>query len=155
MTAAAIRPFEEADVPRIWEIVSTALAPYGLTVSPETTDRDLADIQATYVDAGGCFRVLAKGDRVIGCYGLHNEGDGVVELRKMYLEPTCKGRGFGRMLMEDALTTARKLGFATMVLETNGCLREAVGLYRAYGFEEYARGGLAARCDLAMKRALV
>ncbi len=147
---AFIRDYEPADTPRLWEILSNALAPYDLYVEPEDTDRDLCDVNAAYISGGGAFRVLLDDERVIGMYGLHRESPDVVELRKMYLEPAHKGRGHGKGLMIDAIDQARTLGYTRMVLETNSRLVEAVALYRGFGFVETQRDRLAARCDLAM-----
>ncbi len=147
---AFIRDYEPADTPRLWEILSNALAPYDLYVEPEDTDRDLCDVNAAYISGGGAFRVLLDDERVIGMYGLHRESPDVVELRKMYLEPAHKGRGHGKGLMIDAIDQARTLGYTRMVLETNSRLVEAVALYRGFGFVEMQRDRLAARCDLAM-----
>jgi putative acetyltransferase len=145
-----IRDYELADTARLWEILSNALAPYDLYVEPEDTDQDLCDVNAAYISSGGAFRVLLDHERVIGMYGLHRENSDIVELRKMYLEPACKGRGHGKGLLIDAIDQARSLGFSSMVLETNSRLVEAVGLYRSFGFVETCRARLVARCDLAM-----
>ena len=145
-----IRHYQLDDTPRLWEILSNALAPYDLHVEPEGIDQDLRDVNAAYISGGGAFRVLLDDERIIGMYGLHRESPDVVELRKMYLEPRYKGRGLGKALLEDATGQARALGFATMVLETNTCLVEAVGLYRCFGFADMHRTHLGPRCDLAM-----
>jgi len=146
-----IRDYQGDDNSRLWEILSHALAPYDLYVEPEGIDLDLRDVNAAYISSGGAFRVLLDDERVIGMYGLHREGPDVVELRKMYLAPSYKGRGLGKDLLKDAIDQARALGFTTMVLETNTCLVEAVGLYRRFGFVDMQRDHLAPRCDLAMR----
>jgi GNAT superfamily N-acetyltransferase len=145
-----IRDYQLNDNSRLWEILGNALAPYDLYVEPEGIDQDLRDVNAAYISSGGAFRVLLDDERVIGMYGLYRESPDVVELRKMYLEPGYKGRGLGKALLEDATGQARALGFATMILETNTCLFEAVGLYRCFGFVDMHRAHLAPRCDLAM-----
>lgn len=146
-----IRDYQAEDAPRLWEILGAALAPYGLCPLPEDTDQDLRDVHAAYISGGGAFRVLVHNELIIGMYGLHRESAEVVELRKMYLVTSKKGQGYGRLLMEDALEQARALGFDFMVLETNTCLIEAVGLYRKFGFAETERPDLSPRCDMAMR----
>ncbi|OHB80176.1 MAG: hypothetical protein A2Z25_02330 [Planctomycetes bacterium RBG_16_55_9] len=71
------------------------------------------------------------------------------ELRKMYLHKAYRGKGLGRCLLEDALTRAKQLGFKTMVLETASVLKEAISLYKSYGFVEYTPDHLSSRCDQA------
>jgi putative acetyltransferase len=146
-----IRDYQAEDDARIWEILKTALAVYGLISQPESTDHDLLNIRESYFSSGGTFRVLEVDDRLVGTYGLHNEGDGIAELRKMYLDPVYKGRGLGKMLLEDVLLTARQLGFRTIILESNSNLAEAAMLYRKFGFVDMEREHMASRCDYALR----
>jgi len=108
------------------------------------------DVQASYMEKGGRFRVLVENGNVIGMCGLYNKGDAVAELRKMYLDPSSKGKGYGKMLLEDALEIARKCGFRQMVLETNLVLVEAIGMYKKYGFIEVEQEVSSVRCNCAM-----
>ena len=55
-------------------------------------------------------------------------------------------------MMDDALCEAKTRGFVEMTLETNSCLREAIGLYRAYGFTTFTPDHQSDRCDIAMRR---
>jgi len=74
----------------------------------------------------------------------------VAELRKMYLDPTEKRKGYGKLMLEDAIVVAGGLGFRRMILETNKVLVEAIQLYRSYGFREAGREQYSDRCDYAM-----
>ena len=145
------RPGDEADV---FRIVRDVLAEYGLPTNPEKTDADLKDIQQSYMAGGGTFRILEAGGRPIGSFGLYASTRKSCELRKMYLLPEFRGQGLGRRLLEDALRAAKALGFSEMTLETNSRLKEAVGLYRAYGFTEFIPPHMSDRCDVAMKKTL-
>ncbi len=145
-----IRDYEPSDSSRIWEILEDGLASYDLHTNPESSDADLSDVHASYIVNGGAFRVLADGKSILGMYGLRNEEDAVTELRKMYLDPSQKGKGYGKLMLEDALDVARSLGFHRVTLETNEVLIEAIGLYRSYGFVETSREQFSDRCDYAM-----
>jgi putative acetyltransferase len=79
--------------------------------------------------------------------GLYPLREGVVELRKMYLQPECRGKGAGRRLLDHALASAKELGFRRVELETNSSLVEAVRMYERYGFRPVESCHLAARCD--------
>jgi hypothetical protein len=43
------------------ELVFGVLAEYGLEPDPETTDADLQDIEANYLQRGGLFEVIEDG----------------------------------------------------------------------------------------------
>ena len=87
-----IRDYQPSDERRIWQILESSLLSYGLSPDSSGVDSDLRNVEDSYVASGGVFRILVDGEAVLGMYGLHNECDSVAELRKMYLDPTHKGR---------------------------------------------------------------
>ncbi len=128
----------------------TVLDEYGLKPDPDGTDADLDDIERSYFARGGTFCVLEDQDgSIVGAYGLYPTTDRACELRKMYLRRTHRGRGLGKRLLEDALNAAGRLGFTTVTLETASVLKEAIALYRRYGFVPCPSDHLATRCDQA------
>lgn len=146
------RPGDEAGV---FCLVKGVLEEYGLAANPDVTDSDIRNIHESYISAGGAFRVIKSSGRIIGSYGLYAISSRVCELRKMYLLQEYRGRGLGIKMMNEALDRARALGFEEMVLETNSCLKEALGLYRKYGFTEFVPEHMSDRCDIAMRRHLL
>ena len=148
-----LRAAGNADAERIRAVVFETLGEYGLKPDPNSIDADLDDIEASYVRRGGTFVVLeVRGGEIIGSYGLYPVDARTCELRKMYLRRGHRGRGYGRRMMEHALAEARRLGFSVMTLETASVLKEAIGLYRGFGFEPYEPAHLCQRCDQAMRR---
>jgi putative acetyltransferase len=69
----------------------------------------------------------------------------------MYLHKVHRGKGLGKFLLEDALSKARQLGFEKMILETASVLKEAIALYKSYGFKEFMPDHLSSRCDQAYR----
>ncbi len=149
-----LRDYKPSDEESIFRIVKEVLLGYGLSTNPEVTDADLQDIQTSYLSGGGAFRILEADGRIVGSYGLYPTSRKSCELRKMYLMPELKGQGLGKMMIEDAFRVAKDLGFTEMTLETNSCLKEALGLYRKYGFKEFVPGHFSDRCNLAMIKTL-
>jgi putative acetyltransferase len=146
----SLRPATNEDRAAVERLVFGVLAEYGLKPDPTGTDSDLADIEANYLLSGGVFDLLVDnaGD-VVGSVGLFRVSASVCELRKMYLARSARGCGWGRRLLEHALSRAGALGFTRVVLETASVLREAVALYPRLGFRPYSPRHLAARCDAA------
>lgn len=149
-----LRGYRQGDECEVFALVESALKHYGLSASPEETDADIKDIGKSYILPGGAFKVLEDNGRIVGSYGVYKVDNSTCELRKMYLYPKYKGRGLGKKMMEDAFVAARALGYSRMVLETNRCLKEAVNLYKKYGFVEYSSEHLSDRCDCAMQKDL-
>ena len=115
-------------------------------------DADLDALQTEYQGPGGVFEVLETMDgEIIGCYGLFVINEKYCELRKMYLRPDSRGKGFGKALLIRALNMAKKLEFSELRLETASCLVEAISLYRSFGFEPLPGKQVVERCDLAFR----
>ncbi|WP_428408931.1 GNAT family N-acetyltransferase [Hyphococcus sp.] len=153
MSAPVIRAATNADKEKVRALVFTVLDEYDLEPAPKTTDRDLDDLEGFY--AGGSFDVLetADGD-IIGTVGLWPMqgvgGGGVVELRKMYLKQSARGRGYGKRLLTHAIARAKELGFTRIELQTARVLEEALGLYAKFGFVHSPEAALERRCDQAL-----
>ena len=145
-----LRAATNSDRTGIERVVFDVLTEHGLKPDPDGTDSDLRDIEGGYLAAGGAFDVLVDpAGRIVGSVGLHPVSSAVCELRKMYLAPAARGCGWGRRLLEHALSRAATLGFRRVVLETAAVLKTAVALYERRGFRRHDPGHLAVRCDAA------
>ena len=145
------RDARKGDEAAVQAVVARVLKEYGLAADPAATDADLADLTASYFDRGGVFRVLVSDDgTIVGCGGLYPVAGDEFEIRKMYFVPQVRGRGHGRRLLEELIEGARQRGCKRVVLETASVLKEAIALYRSFGFRPFAREQLACRCDQAM-----
>lgn len=56
------------------------------------------------------------------------------QLRMLYVEPMCRGRGIGARLVAEAVTFARASGYRRIMLWTQDCLVSARRIYEAAGF---------------------
>lgn len=95
----------------------------------------LRDPQTHILDHGGrvLFAIDAAG-HAVGTVALKHEGDGVYELTKMAVDPTLRGSGIGRKLMQGALATYRTLRGRELFLESSLKLAPALALYESVGF---------------------
>lgn len=145
------RKATNADASSINEVVFSVLKEYGLKPDPVETDLDLTDLERFYFSTGGHFEVCELDGCVVGTWGLYPLTNKSCELRKMYLDPACRGKGLGKLMLDRALKKARELGFHRVELETASILKEAIGLYQKRGFKPIARRHLASRCDQAFE----
>jgi len=145
-----LRSANNKDRDNIAGLVFGILREYDLKPDPACTDADIKDVEFSYFARGGKFFVLETEDgSIIGAYGLYPIDEKTCELRKMYLHKAHRGKGLGKFLLEDALSKARQLGFERMILETASVLKEAIALYKSYGFIEYNPQHMSSRCDQA------
>lgn len=72
----------------------------------------------------------------IGCGALKFHDDQPAEIKRMWVDPSARGLGLGRRLLAELEEEARRHDAATVRLETNRSLTEAIDLYRSAGYEE-------------------
>ena len=151
-TAAVwIRPFVSVDQTPVRALVTRVLGEFGLELDPRGTDGDLDDIEYAYRRGGGEFWIVeSAGGWIVGTCGVWPDPSdrALCELRKMYLDPSLRGRGMGGQLLDIALDHARSAGFRRMELETHHTMTAAIALYEGAGFTEMpVESTCAARCD--------
>ena len=147
-----IRPATNDDRNRVSELVFGVLGEFGLEPDPTTTDADLQDIEANYLQRGGLFEVVEDGQsHLLGSFGLYPINKTVCELRKMYFVPSARGFGLGKYVLQRAIARARELGFKEIVLETSSTLIAANRLYTQFGFKPSQPDHMASRADQAYK----
>jgi putative acetyltransferase len=144
------------------QVVDGALRDYGLYVVLEAGDVDLSDLERHYDARGGGFELIERrGGEVLGVLGWRPAGDGVVELKKLYLVSGARGHGLGYRALTRVVEVARAAGARAIVLETASVLREANRLYTRFGFvpvQGAAAASFAAlseQCDRAYRLDLV
>ena len=87
------------------------------------------------------FLVARKADgRVAGCGAFVDRGS-YAEVKRMIVDPACRGQGIGAALMGEIVRRARQAGFASLMLETGISQPEAIGLYERDGFMRRAPFG--------------
>lgn len=76
--------------------------------------------------------------RAVGCGGIRRIEPGPLgpryEVKHLYLRPETRGRGWGRLLLQDLEDRAAGFGAAEIVLDTHHTLEAAGRLYEAAGF---------------------
>jgi DNA-binding MarR family transcriptional regulator len=75
----------------------------------------------------------------VGCGALKlHDAEAPAELKRMWVDPSSRGLGVGRRLLETLEGLARERGVRVLHLETNNALKEAIELYRRAGYVEVA-----------------
>lgn len=80
--------------------------------------------------------LVARDDEgtALGCGALRSLGDGAAEVKRMYVAPSSRGRGVGKLVLAGLEQAALERGWTTLRLETGPRQPEAVGLYLSAGY---------------------
>lgn len=84
---------------------------------------------------GVAFFIIRHNGELVGCGGVQLFGDEYAELKRMYVRPKFRGKGFARLMLDHLSEYSRNNGIAVLRLETGIHQHEAIGLYERAGFE--------------------
>jgi len=76
--------------------------------------------------------------KVLGGGGLYpSDGleEGTVELVKMYLDKSARGKGIGKTILQKSIASAQSLGYDKIYIETIPALKAARRLYEGFGWK--------------------
>jgi putative acetyltransferase len=111
----------------------------GFSLCFQNFDKELASLPGDYAPPEGRLLLADYEGQLAGCAALHELEPGICEMKRLYLRPTVRGKGFGRILADRIITEARQIGYQRMRLDTvEPVMKEAVAMYRRLGFKEIA-----------------
>jgi putative acetyltransferase len=131
-----IRP-EDPGTPDVLALIA-ALDSYQATLYPPESNHFLGVDELRRENVR--FLVARDGPRAVACGALRIHAS-YGEIKRMYVDPTLRGRGIGARMLVRLEAAARGEGLTLLRLETGIAQPEALALYRSHGFRECAAFG--------------
>ncbi len=138
MLPPLIRTIQPTDDKALAKIIRDTLTEFmankpGTVFYDETTDH-LAEV---FTATGSIYFVAELERKIIGGGGIYptaNLPEGTCELVKLYLSPTARGKGLGKLLLQKCIAAAKEMGYKKIYLETMPELIIAIPMYEKLGF---------------------
>ena len=134
-TELSFRPASGADVPEVTALVNAAYGHYveriGMLPRPMNDDyaQVIANRRVTVAESNGT---------IVGVIVLDVDDEGFF-IDNVAIDPSYRGRGLGRALLELAESQARRAGFDSIYLYTHEKMTENLAIYSRIGYVEYDR----------------
>jgi putative acetyltransferase len=133
-----IRTIEPGDNKALAKIIRDSLEEFkankpGTVYFDETTDH----LSEVFKTPGSIYFVVELSGEISGGGGIYptaNLQAGTCELVKLYLAANARGKGVGKLLMQQCIAAAKYLGYKKIYLETMPELTIAIPMYEKMGF---------------------
>jgi putative acetyltransferase len=111
----------------------------GFSLCFQNFDQELAHLPGDYAPPHGRLLLAEYEGELAGCIALHKLEDSICEMKRLYVRPKFRGKGFGRVLAERIIAEARRAEYTSLRLDTvEPVMKDAVAMYRKLGFKEIA-----------------
>ena len=98
-----------------------------------TVDRDMQELHKLSPPHGRLLLIQYNAD-IAGLGGLRKIGDGIGEIKRMYVRPGFQGKGLGRKILNALIEEARSIGYQRLRLDVGPYSVAARKLYETSGF---------------------
>lgn len=127
----------QEDIDQARALFEEYAAGLGISLCFQNFNRELANLPGDYAPPDGRLLLATEDDQLAGCIALRKLGDGVCEMKRLFIRPAYRRKGLGRVLVNSLIDEARQLGYTRMRLDTlTGRMDQAIALYRSIGFVE-------------------
>ena len=134
LISQAVCPIEIAQARELFLEYAESL---GFSLCFQSFDKELAELPGEYAPPRGRLLLAICAGELAGCVALHDLGENVAEMKRLYVRPQYRGKRVGFALVQRLLAEASEIGYHSIRLDTvEPVMKDAVKMYRRLGFRE-------------------
>lgn len=126
----------DQDFEKCKDIIIEYLDTLGIDLSYMNLQHEFAEMKQMYGGNNGTFFYALDETQIIGCVGIRRVENEIAELKRLYVRDNYRGYKVGVTLLENALKSAKNLGYKKIRLDVIPTLQIAKELYISFGFYE-------------------
>jgi len=131
-----LRRFKAEDSEGVKSLILTILAKEYPFDRSAYSDSDLDRIQETYGGAKESFFVIEEKDGIAGTVGIKEDSATEALLRRLFVDPDHRKKGYGSALLERAVNFAKEKGYKKIYFRCTDRMGDAMRLCLSKGFKE-------------------
>ncbi|MGC2035020.1 MAG: GNAT family N-acetyltransferase [Thermoplasmata archaeon] len=97
-------------------------------------DQLIAELPGAYGPPHGEILLWFEDDRVVACGAIRELEPNVGEIKRIYVRPDYRGKGFGHPFVRALIDQARRLGYERLRVDTLPTMQAAIEFYQELGF---------------------
>lgn len=131
-----IRRFVKNDQDEVRKFITNILSSEFAMEQKAYMNSDLDSINDVYGKDREAFFVGEDEGRISGTVGVKEENKNTAILRRLFVNPKCRGKGYGRLLIDEALNFCKEKGYHEVVFHASTTMKAAMALCNGKGFKE-------------------
>lgn len=134
-----VRRYIATDQEAVEQLHVSAIQQMGAYLGRGPWDDDVYEIEQAYLKNEGEFLIGECDGRIVAMGALKRTHPQRAEIKRMRVEPSYQGRGYGQRILDELEARARALGYQILHLDTSVLQLPAQKLYEKNGFREVGR----------------
>lgn len=131
-----MRPFKSKDQEQVRGLISGILGREFAIDHKAYQYYDLDSVGKVYGGERDAFLVLDDSGKVIGTIGVKEESRRTAIVRRLFVDPSFRKRGYGGLLLDRAIDFCKEKSYHEVVFHAATAMKSAMDLCKSKGFKE-------------------